>query len=465
MIRIKGMIKGDVLMSQTSHAKDGYSKSPTDFNNELTNENKAIPGITFLVVMLCWFGMFAEGYDLAIYGAVLPTLMDDPAWSLSAAAAGSIGSYALIGMLIGAVSVGTITDILGRKKIMIFCLSLFSVMMALSAMAPSPELFGLFRFIGGIGCGGIIPTASALTIEYSPLKRRSLMYAMMYTGYAFGGVFSALVSMFFLGEYGWRLMFFVGAAPILAVPLMIKFLPESLDFLVAKGRYAGATRIANRYHISIESIKESQLNNKQETQRKTNRVATLFSKQNIRATLFFWVTFFLGLFMIYGLTTWLPKMMRVAGYPLGSSLGLLLMLNLSAVAGSLLAGVAADRWGSKKVISISYLLAGISIALLSVKSSMIIVYCLVGFAGFGTIGTTLILNAYISKYFDAENRGTALGWALGFGRIGAIIAPILVGLFMSWNFKLSTNFYVFALAGILAALSILFIPKNRNGEI
>ncbi|MED3564522.1 MFS transporter, partial [Bacillus xiapuensis] len=131
----------------------------------------------------------------------------------------------------------------------------------------------------------------------------------------------------------------------------------------------------------------------------------------------------------------------------------------------ILAGVAADKWGSKKVIVISYLLAGISIALLSVKSSMIIVYGLVGIAGFGTIGTTLILNAYISKYFSAENRATALGWALGFGRIGAILGPILAGLIISWNFDLSMNFYVFTIAGITAALSVLFIPKSPRGEV
>ncbi|WP_246206757.1 MFS transporter [Virgibacillus ihumii] len=429
------------------------------------NDTKKIPGITYFVVAMCWFGMFAEGYDLAIYGAVLPALLEYPEWSLSAAMAGSIGSMALIGMLIGAICVGTITDIFGRKKIMIACLTLFSIMMAFSAMAPSPEWFSLFRFIGGIGCGGIIPTASALTIEYSPNKRRSLIYAMMYSGYAFGGVFSALISIFFLDEYGWRLMFFVGATPILVVPFMIKFLPESIDFLTAKGRYSEAEQIANRYNISIKSVEENQLNKKQQGENKSSTVATLFSKHNFRATVFFWITFFLGLFMIYGLTTWLPEIMREAGYALGSSLGFLLMLNFSAVVGSILAGVAADRWGSKKVIFISYLLAGISIALLSVKVPMLIIYGLVGIAGFGTIGTTLILNAYISKYFDAEIRATAIGWALGFGRIGAILGPILIGLFMSWNFDLSTNFFVFAFAGIVAALSILCIPKNKKGGI
>ena len=223
--------------------------------------------------------------------------------------------------------------------------------------------------------------------------------------------------------------------------------------------------IAKKYNISLDSIVNDQSNKEKKEKSKGSTVASLFSKQNIRVTISFWITFFMGLFTIYGLTTWLPQMMRSAGYPLGSSLGFLLMLNFCAAVGGIVAGLAADRWGSKKVISISYILAGISIALLSVKSSMFIVYGLVGVAGFGTIGTTLILNAYISKYFNAENRATALGWALGFGRIGAILGPILAGLFISMNFDLSTNFYVFASAAIIASVAVLFVPKSSQGKI
>lgn len=426
---------------------------------------QSVPSISWVVLAICWFVMFAEGYDLGIYGAVLPALMEFKEWSLTPAQAGTLGSYALMGMLLGAVVIGTITDLIGRKKVLIFCISLFSLMMFLASMAPSPELFGLYRFIAGIGCGGVIPTASALTIEYAPVKRRSMMYAIMYTGYCIGGVFGALLSMFFLEDHGWRLLIIFGAIPILVVPFIIKFLPESVSFLRAKKKFADAEKLVNKYNIPKDLLTEYKPEKGSEA-KKTNAVATLFSKENIRATVFFWITFFMGLFMIYGLSTWLPKMMKAAGYPLGSSISFLLMLNLSAAIGALLAGAAADRWGSKKVIFVSYLLAGISIALLSVKpSSITAVYCLVGIAGFGTIGTTLILNAYISKYFSAENRGTAFGWALGFGRVGAIMGPILGGLLMTWKVDLSWNFYIFSIAAILASISVLFIPKNKNGII
>ncbi|PGY13051.1 MFS transporter [Bacillus sp. AFS031507] len=448
-----------------SVAAQDLSKKRMVEQNTTNLSLKSMPKATLLVVVLCWFAMLADGYDLGIYGAVLPSLMEYKDWSMTPAQAGAIGSYALMGMLIGAVCVGTITDMIGRKLTLIFCIAVFSISMCLVALSTSPEMFGLFRLLGGLGLGGVIPTASALTIEYSPVQHRSKLYAIMYTGYPIGGVLGALFSMFLLEDYGWRLMFWIGVTPLLVIPFLIKFLPESISFLMAKKKFAEAKSIAQKYHLPNDFI---QSNPKVENKGSTNKFAaigSLFERKNIRATMFFWVTFFLGLLMIYGLSTWLPKMMREAGYPLGPSLGFLLMLNLSAAIGALIAGTAADRWGSKKIISISYFLAGVSIALLSIKSSMLLVYCLVGVAGFGTIGTTLILNAYISKYFEAENRATALGWALGFGRIGAISGPILIGYFMSSNLDFSINFYLFAAAGVLASITILFIPKKGDMKI
>ncbi|MEH7115117.1 aromatic acid/H+ symport family MFS transporter [Neobacillus niacini] len=446
----------------------GQPKTLTNQENiDTSTKAKAIPGYTILVVSICFFAIFSEGYDMAIYGAVLPAILQDSAWALSPALAGTIASYALIGMLIGGVLSGTITDIFGRKKVMVICITIFSISMVGAAMAPTPLMFGIIRFLGGLALGGVIPCASALTIEYSPVHRRSILYAIMYTGYSVGGVTSALLSINLLEQFGWRFMFGIGALPIIAVPFMIKYLPESLEFLVAKNRHTEAEKIAKRFNISLDSIISNQMNKVKVKKEGSTMgiVASLFSRQNIRATVLFWMVMFVGLFCIYGLNTWLPQMMRSAGYPLGSSLGFLLMLNFSAAVGGIVAGGAADKWGSKKVISISYILAGICIALLSIKSSMLVVYALVAVAGFGTIGTTLILNAYLTKYFDSEIRATALGWALGFGRIGAILGPILAGLIISWNFSLATNFYVFASAAIIGSIAILFIPKSSQGKI
>ncbi|WP_459502117.1 MFS transporter [Bacillus sp. C1] len=411
--------------------------------------------ITKLVVFICWLAILADGYDLGIYGAVLPSLLEDKSWALSPAEAGTIASYALFGMFIGAIFVGTITDFIGRKWTLIYCLALFSITMGLAAMASSPELFGLFRFIGGIGLGGVIPTASALTVEYSPAKRQSFTYALMFTGYPLGIVLGAILSMFMLQDFGWRVMFGIGMIPLLLIPFIIRYLPESIQFLLSRSRHEEAAQVSKRYQIELPS---QQITNQPSTKHKQSGIITLFSKSYITATLLFWVTYIMGMFLIYGLNTWLPQMMRQAGYPLGSSLSFLLMLNITAAIGALLAGAIADRIGAKIVISISYLIAAICIGLLTIKPHISIIYILIGLAGIGSVGITQILNAYVTQYFPSHARATSLGWGL----IGAIAGPIIIGVLMTLQYDQVWNFYLFAIAGFIAAVAVFFIPKQSK---
>ncbi|PFJ16467.1 MFS transporter [Bacillus cereus] len=414
--------------------------------------------ITKLVVFICWLAILADGYDLGIYGAVLPKLLEDNSWALSPAHAGTIASYALFGMFIGAILVGTITDLIGRKWTLICCLALFSITMGLAAIAPSPELFGLSRFIGGIGLGGVIPTASALTVEYSPQKRQSFIYALMFTGYPLGIVLGAILSMFMLENFGWRIMFGIGMIPLLFIPFIIRYLPESIQFLLSRNRQEKVNHILNRFQIEFH-VKDETPPTPSNIQKK-NGFLTLFSKEYIKATLLFWTTYIMGMFLIYGLNTWLPQMMRQAGYPLGSSLSFLLMLNITAAIGALFAGAIADRIGAKIVISISYLMAAICIGLLTIKPSVTIIYLFIGLAGIGSVGITQILNAYVTQYFPSHIRATSLGWGLGLGRVGAIAGPILVGAIMTMQYDWAWNFYLFSFAGLIAAISVFFIPTN-----
>ncbi|MGG1658140.1 MFS transporter [Brevibacillus sp. NRS-1366] len=428
-------------------------------------KNRRATFLTLLVVSLCWLSILAEGYDLTVYGAVLHELLRDPEWALTPVMAGAIGSYVLVGMLIGNVIVGSLTDLIGRKNTLIASVTLFSVSMGLAAMAPSPEMFGLFRFIGGLGIGGVVPTATALTLEYSPPERRSLLNAIMFTGYPLGGVVGALLALHFLPEYGWRMMFWIGVLPLLLIPVMVKWLPESIIFLHSRKRFQEAEQVAKRFGFSVASFTSFEEKQEGPLESKWHSIRQLFHKSNIRATLLFWSAMFMGLLMIYGLNTWLPKLMQKAGYPLGSSLTFLLTLNLAAAFGVLIIGAASDHWGSKRVITGSFLLGGISISLLSVKSSLPVVYTLVALAGFGAISSSLILAPYITKYFPPDTRATALGFALGFARLGAVIGPIMGGLLLAWQVSQSWNFYFFAVPGIFAALAIALIPKNQSRQI
>ena len=334
--------------------------------------------------------------------------------------------------------------------------STFSITMGLAAIASSPELFGLSRFIGGIGLGGVIPTASALTVEYSP-KRQSFIYALMFTGYPLGIVLGAILSMFMLEDFGWRIMFGIGMIPLLLIPFIIRYLPESIQFLLSRNRQEEVNQILNRFqiefHVKIKLIKLHPL-----YERKMDFYFIL--KRIHKSNTTFWITYIMGMFLIYGLNTWLPQMMRQAGYPLGSSLSFLLMLNITATVGALFAGAIADRIGAKIVISISYLMATICIGLLTIKPSVTIIYLLIGLAGIGSVGITQILNAYVTQYFPSHIRATSLGWGLGLGRVGAIAGPILIGIIMTMQYDLAWNFYLFSFAGLIAPISVFFIPTK-----
>ena len=429
-----------------------------------TAEGSGVPrSLLYFILSICFFCILADGYDLGIYGAVIPSLLDYQPWGLSPAQAGAIGSYAMFGMLFGAILVGTITDFVGRKWMLIGCVTLFSLTMVACAMATTPGVFGFFRFIGGIGLGGVIPTASALAIEYSPSNRRSFNYALMFSGYSLGTVLAAVLAIFFLDSFGWQFMFWIGGIPILLVPIMIKFLPESVSFLLSRNRQKEAEAICKRYKMDISFFENQEVKTVVGKEKEKKSVKGLFSKQYIRATMFIFLTYIMGFYLVYGLNTWLPQIMRELGYSLNSSLSFLLVMNLTAGIGALFASAIADRWGSKRVIGVSYSLAAISAFLLTIGAPPIVLtYLLVGVAGFGAVGSTQILNAFVTKYYPAQSRATALGWGLGIGRIGAISGPVVVGFLLSLNVDLIWSFYTFVIAGIVAVIGVVLIPSKEN---
>ena len=432
----------------------------------MDSERRVRPGgynrTTLGVVAICFASIVFDGYDLIVYGTVVPALLEYRDWDLTAVEAGAIGSYALIGMLFGAMMVGTITDIVGRRKIMLICISWFSLFMGLCALAPSPELLGLFRFIAGLGLGGVVPTAIALTIEYAPPYRRSFTNALMFSGYSVGGILAALLAIPLLPAFGWRLMFAIGLAPlVLIVPLAYKFMPESASFLVANGRREEAEELARRYGISLDP--EASSTSPDETSTWKDKLGALFSRSYAVATGLFWISCFIGLLLVYGLNTWLSQIMLEAGYPLGSALSFLLVLNLGAILGTPLAGAAADRFGSKAVTSVGFLVAAASIALLSVHPPLWAIYGLVALAGVGSVGTTIIVNAYTARYYPADRRATALGWSLAFGRLGAILGPLYGGYVIASTASqlgFEWNFYAFAIPALLGTLVVLLMPRS-----
>jgi AAHS family benzoate transporter-like MFS transporter len=415
------------------------------------------------VLFACWLAILAEGYDVGVLGAVLPALAEYKQWDLSPLELGGLGSYALIGMLIGAMTIGSLSDRIGRKKMLLLSVLIFTTTQLGAALAPTPELFGLFRLVGGLGMGGIIPVAAALTIEYSAPRRRSFNYGLMYSGYSLGILVAALVALALLPTLGWRWVIGMGFVPILLIPLLAWILPESLEYLMNKGRRTQAIALARK--LNVAPFVESDWTPSPSAADATKPVgwkeslSAMFSRGYLRPTVLFWISLFCGLLLVYGLNTWLPSIMRKAGYDLGSALTFLVVFSLASAIGGIVLGRAADGYGKKLILVTFYLLGGVGILLLMFPNNIFINYTFVAFAGIGSISTSLVLTSWVADYYPSYARGTATGWALSFARIGAISGPLIGGWIASTQLAFQWNFIIFSLFAVVAAVAIAFIPR------
>ncbi|OZE95520.1 MFS transporter [Rhodococcus sp. 14-2470-1b] len=406
------------------------------------------------VVALCFVIIVFDGYDLVVYGTTVPSLLAYQQWELTPGQVGTIGSYALVGMLLGALLSGWLAPRVGARAIVLTSLVSFSVLMGLTALAPNPEIFGLLRFLGGLGLGGVVPTVIALTVEYSPPARRQFNNALMYSGYSVGGVLAALAAIALLPDASFRVMYAIGLLPLVTiVPLAWRYLPESVAFLVGKGRADEAKALADRFGIATPPEK---------TPDARGSMASLVTGPRALPLLLLVIASFCGLLLVYGVNTWLPNIMRQAGYSLGSSLSFLLVLNIGAIAGALTASRVADRFGSKPVTVVSFLLAVLAILALGLGLPLYGAMIVVAVAGLGTVGTQILVNGYVATFFGARDRTSALGLSLGLGRVGAIFGPILGGWIASSTLGVEWNFYTFAVFAGIGCIAVSLVNNKRS---
>ena len=414
-------------------------------------DNARFSRFHWMVMALCALLLIFDGYDLFIFGVVLPSIMQE--WNLTPMEAGALGSYALFGMMFGALTFGTLADKIGRKKGIAICFVLFSTATILNGFASNPTEFGIFRFIAGLGCGGLMPNAVALMNEYAPKRLRSTLVAVMFSGYSLGGMLAAGVGIYMLPRFGWESMFFAAAVPLLLLPLILWKLPESVGFLVRQGRHEQARAVLAKVEpgLALDAADQLQMS---DGKGQGVGVFELFRDGRALRTLCLWLAFFCCLLMVYALSSWLPKLMASAGYSLGSSLSFLLALNFGGMAGAILGGWLGDRFNLGKVMVAFFVAAAVSISLLGFKSPTPVLYLLIFIAGATTIGTQILLYAGAAQFYGLSIRSTGLGWASGIGRNGAIVGPLLGGALMAINLPLQLNFIAFAVPGAIAALAM-----------
>ncbi|HBV96007.1 MAG: major facilitator transporter [Peptococcaceae bacterium BICA1-7] len=427
--------------------------------NKIIDESK-FNSYHLLILVLCAFVIVCDGYDLVVYGTVVPLLMKQ--WNLSPIQAGALGSYALFGMMLGALFFGPLADKIGRKKVILICVTMFGLFTGMVGFSRGPTEFGLYRFIAGLGLGGVMPNAISLITEYSPRSIRSTLVTIMFSGMQLGAMSAAGLGIVLIEPLGWRVMFWAGAAPLLVVPLILLFLPETMSIYVAKNDDEKIRSVLKKIN-PVYKPEEGEKFSLEAAKVVGMPVVSLFENKRTLSTIMFWITFFMSLLMTYALQTWLPKLMQNAGYSMGSSLWFMLILNVGAIVGAITGGLLSDRINGRKVIVVFYAIAFISICLLSFKTGMVTLSILVAIAGATTMGTQISANAYVSQYYPNNIRSTGIGWALGIGRMGGIVGPMMVGWLLTINLTLQQNFLVVALPAVIAVIAMMIV-QERHGH-
>ncbi len=406
------------------------------------------------VVTISTLALIFDGYDLVVYGTVVPVLLGDPTQlgALSPQQAGALGSYALVGVMVGALAAGAVGDRIGRRAVIVINLAWFSIGMGLTAFAGSATTFGAFRFLTGIGVGALVATVGALVAEFAEPRQRNRLNAVVYSGIPAGGVLAAVTAIPLADSEGWRTLFLLGALPLFVLlPLALWKLPESPQWLASRGLTEQAEALADRTGVRLFAVSPDP---------GPVGFAALVRRPLALPTALLGMMSFVGLLLTYGLNTWLPQIMQNNGFGKTYSLTFLLVLNLGAILGGLLASYTADRLGdAQRVVATTFVLAALTLMLLTVQIPLPVLLLAVAIAGTGTIGTQVLIYGLVSNYYPTRARAAGVAWCAGFGRLGGIVGPVAGGVLVGAGLGGTTGFVLFAGLAVAGALVTSCVPR------
>ena len=421
--------------------------------------------IHWQILLVCGIGWMFDSMDVGLVSFVMAAVQKQ--WSLNPHQLGILGSMTMVGMCAGAAVAGLIADKLGRRLTILYTLVLFGVMSALCGLSTGLAMLVIFRFFVGLGLGGELPIASTLVSEFSPAKQRGRMVVLLESFWAWGWILAALISYLVIPEYGWRVAFFLGAVPALYAAYLRRALPESPRFLELTGREREADEIVSRMEraAGIEPKKASA--GPPLVKAGKMPLSQLFSRLYLRRTVCLWIMWFFLMFGFYGSIIWIPTLMVGKGFVLIKSFEYTLIMTLAQLPGYFSAAYLVEVLGRKAVLVIYIVgtaLAAYFFGLSDSVTQILIWGCLLYFFNLGTWG---VVYAYAPELYPTEARGSGVGWAAAIGRVGAFLAPYIVGMIYQAYGKETGYIAIFTLlAAIYAfvALSVLVLGEETKGK-
>jgi AAHS family 4-hydroxybenzoate transporter-like MFS transporter len=410
------------------------------------------------VLLICAAVLFVDGFDTQAIGYVAPAIAQD--WKLARGALGPVFSAGLFGLMIGALVLGPVADRIGRRRIIIVCTAAFGIGTLATIFASDVSSLLAIRFLTGLGLGGAMPNAVALTSEFSPQRRRATMIMMMFCGFSIGAAIGGLLAAALIPAFGWRAVFIVGGvAPLLLVPYLVVRLPESVRFLALSGRandgvaallaqIAPSVRYPAGTRFVVHEIKLPGI-----------PVVHLFDGGRAWVTLALWTLFFMSLLDLFLLSNWLPTVLNDLGASVSVAAVVGSMLQVGGVIGAFALGRFIDRF-SFRALALTYFAAAIAVAAIgfsghSIPLAAIAIFC----AGFCIVGGQGACNALSATSYPTTIRSTGVGWALGIGRVGSIVGPLVGGIMLTRQISHELVFVAAAVPALCACLAAFALSR------
>jgi MFS transporter, AAHS family, 4-hydroxybenzoate transporter len=420
--------------------------------------NSRIGPLQRRVFILCLMTLIIDGFDVQAMGFLIPALSAD--WNVEPAQFRTVLPAANFGVLIGSLAFSPLADKVGRRPVLVWSTLWFAVMTLAAAFATNVTQLFWLRFIGGIGMGCIIPNATALIGEYSPAGRRVTLMMTITVGFTAGGAVAGFVARALIPEFGWQSVFYVGGAIPLAIAVaMYLGLPESLQFLAVRRRLHEVGRWLKQLDPTLKVDASTEYITHEESKSGVPFVHLLRDGRAV-VTVLLWVINFMNLLNLYSVTSWLPTVVTGMGYSANTAVLVGTVTWVGGTIGTFGLAWAITRWGFTRTLMLNYAVATISIALIGQPGVSLAVLTLVVFVtGWCVVGGQPGMNAFAATFYPTYLRSTGVGWALGVGRIGAIVGPYIGGVMIGAKWTSQQLFWAAAVPAVISAVTLFVLTR------
>ena len=421
-------------------------------------EKLPVGSFHYKLLVVTGLGWLFDSMDTGIISFVLPVLAKE--WALTADQVGWIGSIGLIGMALGAVLAGTVADKLGRKKVFAATVILYSVATGLCAVAWNYESLLVFRFFVGFGLGGELPVAATLMSEYAPSHLRGRFIVLLESFWGLGWIVAALISYILIPQLGWKVAFLIGALPALYVFIIRLHTPESVRYLISQKKIDEAKQVILNLEKSLgvvskpfdKDLNESELNSEKTAQPK---FSSLWTPQFRTRTIMLWLAWFGIVYSYYGIFMWLPSMVFAQGFEVVKTFEYVLLMTFAQLPGYVAAAWLVDLIGRRYTLSIFLLMSGVCSYFFGNSATADELLMWGAAMSFFNLGAWGVIYTYTPELYPTSIRALGSGWAAGFGRIGGMLAPMLVGVLLVHGAPMDIIFAMFASVFVIVSIIVL----------